>query len=202
VTADGEYRMAAIVKVRRHVRLRTCSGGAILLAGLLAAGAAHAQDLPTGITVGSISKGPGTEGSSTIYLASAKNGQPGAFTLSIAYPSELLVFKKIESDLADVFGFTVTTSVKQQDEGKTTVLDVDVRFKEPGKDKVIPDGPVARVVFEISKAAKLDSEIPLRASVVATTADVPPKELTPVKAYDGKVTVSGEDVTACFFYMH
>ena len=61
---------------------------------------------------------------------------------------------------------------------------------------------IAGFAVMLGQAAKLDSEIPLRASVVATTSEVPPKELTPVKAYDGKVTVSGEDVTACFFYMH
>ena len=184
------------------LRRRTRALGLAAGMTLLAAGAGSAQELPTGVTVSSTAGVPGAQASTPIYLASAKDVRPGALTLTLSYPSGLLTFKKAESDFAEVFGFTIGTTLKTRDDGKTTALDVDIRYKEPGVGKVIPDGPVVRVTFDISSTAELNTEIPLHASVVIMTADDPPKELTPVKAYDGKIEVTGENVFACFFYMH
>jgi hypothetical protein len=175
--------------------------GVLLCLFVLVAGAGSAQELPTGVTVSATAGVPGAEVTTPVYLASAKEAKPGAITLSLSFPSHLLTFRKVESDLADAFGFTVATALKTRDEGSTTVLDVDIRYKE-ADGKVIPDGPVARLTFEISATATMNTAITLHAAVVGTTTDVPPKPLTPVKAYDGKIDVTGEAVFACFFYMH
>ncbi len=179
-----------------------CAAAGTLGAFLPAAAAGLAQELPTGITVSSTAADAGTEARTPIYLASATDVRPGAVTLTLAYPSDLLTFKTAESDFAETFGFTIVTTVKTQDGGKTTAVDIDLRYQEPGREKLIPDGPIVRVTFNVSKAAKQNSKIPLHASAVVMTADEPPKEVTPVKAYDGTIDVTGENIFSCFFYMH
>ena len=193
--------MESITGLHGSARRRALCLGVSACMLLLAVGAGSAQELPTGVTVSSTAGVPGAEITTPIYLASAQGARPGAVTLSISYPSELLTFKKVDSDLMDAFGFTVGTTLKTKDDGKTSALELD--FKSKGANgNVIPDGPIARVTFEISAKAQLSTDILLEANVVIMTADDPPTRLDPVKAYSGKIQITGEAVFACFFYMH
>lgn len=185
-------------------RLRRAMRGVCLAAGmfLLAASAGITQENPTGVTVSSTAGVPGAEASTPVYLAAASGVLPGALRLTLSFPSDLLAFRKVESDFTDALGFLIETTQRTKDDGKTTVVELDIRYKDPAKDKVLPDGPIVRVTFGIAEAAKMNTEIPVQASAVVMTAGKEPMPISPVKAYDGKVEVTGEAVFACFFYMH
>ncbi|MFN8546321.1 MAG: hypothetical protein U0807_19270 [Candidatus Binatia bacterium] len=180
----------------------TRAAGLVASMLLLAAATGVTQENPTGVTVSSTAGVPGAEASTPVYLASASGVLPGAMTLTLSFPSDLLTFKKVESDFTDAFGFLITTTQKTKDDGRTTVVEFDIRYKEPAKDKVLPDGPIVRVTFGIAQTATMNTEIPVQASAVVLTAGKEPMPVSPVKAYDGKVEVTGEAVFACFFYMH
>ena len=185
---------------RRPVRwLRVFCAAASM--SLLAVSVSFAQDETT-VTVSSTAADAGTEARTPIYLTSASTVQPGAVTITLSYPSDLLTFKAAESDFADAMGFTIGTTVRAQEGGKTTAVDLDVRYPKPDKTKVLPDGPIVRVAFDVSKTAKQNSKIALHASAVVMTTDNPPKPVKSVKAFDGTIDVTGANIFSCFFYMH
>ncbi len=182
---------------RRSVRVLCAAAGLCLVA----AATALAQDETT-LTVSSTAADAGAEARTPIYLSSGSTIQPGALTITLSYPSDLLTFKAAESDFSEAMGFTIGTTVRAQDDGKTTAVDLDVRYPKPDKTKTLPDGPIVRVFFNVSKTAKQNSKITLHASAVMMTSDTPPKPVKSVKAYDGTIDVTGANIFSCFFYMH
>ncbi len=68
--------------------------------------------------------------------------------------------------------------------------------------KGLPEGPLAEIALTISEEAQPGTEIVLRNEASAVIAEDPPKQMEPVIAEDGVISVIEFLIFSCLFYMH
>lgn len=159
----------------------------------------------TRLTIGSSSALVESEVSLPLYFTAAPGLKVGSLSAEIKFPSKLLSFVKAEkSGSSEAIGAQVKAEVSSELKGaglSTLKLTISVPQDQWGR-KALPDGVIAYLVFQLSKEAQADTEIVLQNKASALTAEEQPKRVEPVLAYEGKITVLGEPIISCFFYMH
>lgn len=157
------------------------------------ANAATAVAVDLGIGVG----GPGEEASVPVTLSVGETGQVGKISLAISWPTASASFLKAMAD-GQTTALPISVSARplnnenNQDE---TILDIEISAPTP-----IPKGEVVQLIFQVSKEAQLNDEIQLKnlKQAVQTIQG----ETLAASGADGLITVIGEVIFACFFYMH
>ncbi len=159
----------------------------------------------TRITIGPTSALPSSQVSLPIYLAAASGIKVGSLRLEITFPNKLLSFVKSEkSYVLEGGGASLSAEVKEHGEDKNkSVLKLIISAQDEGQARrVIPDGPIAYITFEISKDAQPGTDIVLENKATAMTAEDMPSQIDPLISYDGKISVVQNLIISCFFYMH
>lgn len=147
---------------------------------------------------------PESEVRLSVYLKSAQGVKVGSIAMEINFPKRLLSFIKSErSYLSEALGANISAEVVDAEDEDKSKLKLEISAPAgKGGPKAIPDGPIAYIVFKISKDAQPNTEIVLENKAKAMTAEDSPKPVKPIVADNGKISVVPEIITSCFFYMH
>lgn len=134
-----------------------------------------------------------------ILLQAPAGVEIGATVNEITFATDIVTF--VEVTLGDA-GETADVGIE------TDVLPVAgdpnksvVRIRLTGKNKAIPTGTVASVVFALAKNAPTGSVV-LRNVPKAFTFGGSPQPVAAIEGVDGEIQVGAPPVISCFFYMH
>jgi hypothetical protein len=143
---------------------------------------------------------PGGTVAVPVQFAGPENVPYGVLALKIRFATTRLTFTKVDlGGVAESVDAVVDAATQQR--GDETVLDVTI--STPAKDgvrAVLPDGPLAQLLFTVAKGEKPQAVIPLKLEVSVTGVAAAAASVK-VPARNGEIVVSKPVVISCFFYM-
>lgn len=175
---------------------------------LCLANAAQAQVEPEGpirLTVGRTDGPPLSEVTVQAFLSAEGKVKVASISMKITFPNRLVSF--IWADKTGLIEametqMEVEVEVHAYDPNKS-ILKLTLSILEEGElGKGLPEGPLAEIVFIISEEAQPGTEITLKTEAHVVAAEDPLKQLEPVLAEDGVISVIESLIFSCFFYMH
>ena len=107
---------------------------------------------------------PQFEVSIQVNLSAARGVKVGYIAMDITFPAELVSFVKVErSGLSEAGGAQIEAEVKSdaEHEDKSILRLTILTLDQEGPARVIPDGPVAHIIFKISRDAQPGTDIVL-----------------------------------------
>jgi hypothetical protein len=153
---------------------------------------------------------PGDQVSMPITLVTRNDPQVAKISLEIGYPAELISF--VEATLgggAEAAGAQVKTELVETVESAGTGMEMgvdgpqDLELKtvrlEITASRVIPEGVLVNLTFELSEEIILNHEIPLE-YLLLTAESLDGQEIR-ARGLGGSISPI-EAIPACFFYMH
>lgn len=174
----------------------------IFLVGTARGGATSEQNAELRLE---INPGPGQPDTNVVlplYLWTDGGSTVALLTVDITFPSNSLSFVSAEKAFGtELAGIGLKSEVKQDSRDDTkSVLSMAMSGEE--QHRIIPEGPIAYITFQILKDVALNQDIVLKGEANGASADDPPKQIDSIPVSDGKIWVQAPAVTACFFYMH
>ncbi|MCZ6768361.1 MAG: hypothetical protein O7D93_03850, partial [Acidobacteria bacterium] len=153
---------------------------------------------------------PGDQVSMPITLVTRNDPQVAKISLEIGYPSELISFVEVTlGGGAEAAGAQVKTELVETAESAGTGMEMgvdepqDLEFKtvrlEITASRVIPEGVLVNLTFELSEKITLNHEIPLD-NLGLTAQSLDGQEIR-ARGLGGSISPI-EPIPACFFYMH
>jgi len=153
---------------------------------------------------------PGDQVSMPITLVTRNDPQVAKISLEIGYPAELLSF--VEATLgggAEAAGAQVKTELVETVESAGTGMEMGVDGPQDPElktvrleitaSRVIPEGVLVNLTFELSEEIILNHEIPLE-NLELTAQSLDGQEIR-ARGLGGSISPI-EPIPACFFYMH
>jgi len=157
------------------------------------------------LTVGRTEGSPESEVTVEASLSAGHDVKVVSVSMNITFPNKMAFFVVAErSGLIEAMETQMEAEVEVDayDPNKS-VLKLTISTLEEGElGKGLPEGPLAEIVFIISEEAQPGTEIVLRNEASAVIAEDPPKQMEPVIAEDGVISVIESLIFSCFFYMH
>jgi len=178
----------------------------ICLANAAKAQVAQAQpEAPIRLTVGRTEGSPESEVTVEASLSAGHDVKVVSVSMNITFPNKMAFFVVAErSDLIEAMETQMEAEVEVDayDPNKSILKLTISTLEEEELGKGLPEGPLAEIVFVISEEAQPGTEIVLRNEASAVIAEDPPKQMEPVIAEDGVISVIESLIFSCFFYMH
>ena len=153
---------------------------------------------------------PGDQVSLPVTLVTRNEPQVAKISLEVAYPSELISF--VEATLgsgAEAAGAEVTTELVESADPAETEVETgqdepqELAFKilrlDISASRVIPQGLLLNLTFEVSEQIAINHEIPLE-NLKQTAQSLDGQEIRARGL--GGIIAPIEAIPACFFYMH
>ncbi len=151
------------------------------------------------LLLGSVSAAAAEIASVPVDLSTGTDRQIGQLSFEIQFPKDLLSFEKIElaAGLDSTTVELTATTIEQEQDSDLGV----VRLNLAGN-RVLPNGPVAGLVFTISPEVYEDQTVTIKATLVsAQTAEG--GDISEIGTVDGEIWISGAPlIFGCLFYMH
>jgi hypothetical protein len=153
---------------------------------------------------------PGDQVSLPVTLVTRNEPQVAKISLEVAYPSELLSFVEVTlGSGAEAAGAEVTTELVESADPAGTEVETgldepqDLEFKilrlKIAASRVIPQGLLLNLTFEVSEQIAINHEIPLE-NLKQTAQSLDGQEIRARGL--GGIIAPIEAIPACFFYMH
>ena len=178
----------------------------ICLANAAKAQVAQAKpEAPIRLTVGRTEGPPQSEVTVQAFLSADRNIKVASISMNITFPNRLVSFIRAErSGLIEVMEtqMEVEVEVDAYDPNKSILKLTLSSLEEGGSGKALPEGPIAEIAFTISEEAQPGTEIVLKNEAHVVVAEDPLKQIEPVVAEDGAISVIVSLIFSCFFYMH
>ena len=165
----------------------------ILLACGLTLGWAQAQSGRASIELGIGVAGPGEHASVPVTLSASPSGV-GRIMFEVSFPNKLLTFNSVAQG-TDAGSLEITIRTELLESEEENVLQVELSSSDP-----IPEGDLLELLFDVAPEAEPNDEYTLKNIVqrIETTQG----EVLEATGLDGFITVVGDAVFGCFFYMH
>ena len=161
-------------------------------------------EAPIRLTVGRTEGSPESEVIVEASLSAGHDVKVVSVSMNITFPNKMAFFVVAErSGLIEAMETQMEAEVEVDayDPNKS-VLKLTISTLEEGElGKGLPEGPLAEIVFIISEEAQPGTEIVLRNEASAVIAEDPPKQMEPVIAEDGVISVIESLIFSCLFYM-
>ena len=169
------------------------SAGILLICGL-ALSLAQAQSGRASLELGIGVAGPGEHATVPVILSASNPGGVGKIFFELSFPNKLLTFNSVAKG-ADAGSLELTIRTELLESEEENVLQVELSSSDP-----IPEGDLLELLFDVAPEAEPNDEYPLKnlAQRIETTQG----EAFEATGLDGFITVVGDAVFGCFFYMH
>ncbi len=172
--------------------VRKASG--ILLACGLVLGLAQAQSGKASIELGIGVAGPGEHASVPVTLSAGNSGEVAKIMFEVSFPNQLLTFNSVAKG-ADAESLEITIQTELLESEEENVLQVELSSSDP-----IPEGDLLELLFDVAPEAEPNDEYTLKN--LAQRIETAQGEVLEATGLDGFITVVGDAVFGCFFYMH
>jgi len=178
----------------------------ICLANTAKAQVAQAKpEAPIRLTVGRTDGPPQSEVTVQAFLSADRNVKVALISMNITFPNRLVSFIRAEkTGLIEAVGTEMKVEVEADayDPNKSILKLTLSTLEEGGSGKALPEGPIAEIAFMILDEAQPGTDITLKNEAHVVAAEDPLKQLEPVLAEDGVISVIESLIFSCFFYMH
>ncbi|MDA2934278.1 cohesin domain-containing protein [Acidobacteria bacterium AH-259-D05] len=178
----------------------------ICLANVAKAQVAQAKpEAPIRLTVGRTEGPPQSEVTVQASLSVDRNVKVASISMNITFPNRLVSFIRAEkTGLIEAVGTEMKAEVETDAEDQdTSVLKLTLSsLEEGGSGKALPEGPIAEIAFIILEEAQPGTDITLKNEAHVVAAEDPLKQIEPVIAEDGAISVIESLIFSCLFYMH
>ena len=166
----------------------------ILLTCGLALGLTQAQSGRISLELGIGVAGPGEHATVPVTLSTGNSGDVGNIFFELSFPNRLLTFSSFAKG-ADTESLEITIQTELLESEEENILQVELSSSDP-----IPEGNLLELLFDVAPEAEPNDEYPLKnlAQRIETTQG----EALEATGQDGFITVVGDAVFGCFFYMH
>ena len=157
-------------------------------------GVARAQGAIVSVDVGIGVAGPGEQAGVPVRVAVGESTKVGKIVIEVVFPRKDISFNSAAKGAASRSSDMeiVAEVMEKGDEG---VLRLSVSSSDP-----IPPGDVVELKFDVPKKAQPNSEYSLKN--ISQKVQTLTGEALASRGADGFVTVIGDAVFSCFFYMH
>ncbi len=166
----------------------------ILFACGLTLGWAQPQSGRASIELGIGVAGPGEHASVPVTLSATNPSGVGRILFEVSFPNKLLTFDSVAQG-ADAGSLEITIRTELLESEEENVLQVELSSSDP-----IPEGNLLELLFDVAPEAEPNDEYPLKN--LAQRIETIQGEAFEATGLDGFITVVGDAVFGCFFYMH
>lgn len=167
--------------------------GILLTCGLLL-GLTQAQSGKASVELGIGVAGPGEHASVPVTLSAGNPGGVGRILFELSFPRALLTFNSVAKG-ADAESLEITIKTELLESEEENVLQVELSSSDP-----IPEGDLLELLFDVAPEAEPNDEYALKN--LAQRIETAQGEALEATGLDGFITVVGDAVFGCFFYMH
>ena len=168
--------------------------GGILLACGLALGLTQAQSGRASVELGIGVAGPGEHASVPVRLSAANSSEVGKIWFEVSFPNKLLTFNSVAKG-ADAESLEITIQMELLESEEENVLRVELSSSDP-----IPEGDLLELLFDVAPDAEPNDEYTLKN--LAQRIETAQGQVLEATGLDGFITIVGDAVFGCFFYMH
>ncbi len=169
-------------------------GAGILLACGLTLGLTQAQSGRASLELGIGVAGPGEHASVPVRLSAGNSGDVGKILFEVSFPNKLLTFNSVARG-ADAESLEITIQTELLESEEENILQVELSSSDP-----IPEGDLLELLFDVAAEAEPNDEYTLKN--LTQRIETAQGEALEAAGLDGFITVVGDAVFGCFFYMH
>ena len=150
-------------------------------------------EAPVSVDMGIGVAGPGEEASVPVKL-SMPDRQVSGITFDVSFSKKLVSFRSVvKAPAGQAADLEIKTDLQAGEEEDTLRVEL-------LSSSAIPQGELVELKFEVSKEAKPNDEVTLQnRTQAARNAGGQP---LPARGADGLITIVGDAIFSCFFYMH